>query len=32
VFNSVENRLEEPFAAPAPRPSHVAARRFSPVA
>ncbi|MHA6783732.1 ectoine hydroxylase [Pseudonocardia saturnea] len=31
VFNSVENGLQEPFSAPAPRPVHVAARRFSPV-
>jgi ectoine hydroxylase len=31
VFNSVENRLQAPFSAPAPRPPHVAARRFSPV-
>ncbi|GAA3247351.1 ectoine hydroxylase [Pseudonocardia petroleophila] len=31
VFNSVENRLEEPFAAPAPRPRHVAARAVAPV-
>jgi ectoine hydroxylase len=27
VFNSVENRLEEPFASPAPRPEYVATRR-----
>ncbi|WP_241248927.1 ectoine hydroxylase [Rhodococcus sp. X156] len=26
VFNSVQNRLVEPFAAPAPRPEHIAAR------
>ncbi|GAA2558549.1 ectoine hydroxylase [Pseudonocardia hydrocarbonoxydans] len=31
VFNSVENRLEEPFSAPAPRPAHVAARTVAPV-
>ncbi|MFC4943402.1 ectoine hydroxylase [Pseudonocardia sp. GCM10023141] len=31
VFNSVENALVEPFAAPAPRPSYIAAREFTPV-
>ena len=31
VFNSVENALVAPFAAPAPRPSHVAARTVRPV-
>jgi ectoine hydroxylase len=31
VFNSVENALEDPFSAPAPRPSHVAARTITPV-
>ena len=31
VFNSVENALQEPFAAPAPRPSYIAARDFTPV-
>jgi ectoine hydroxylase len=31
VFNSVQNRLQEPFAAPAPRPRHVAARAVAPV-
>ncbi|WP_409181650.1 ectoine hydroxylase [Amycolatopsis sp. VS8301801F10] len=31
VFNSVENALEDPFAAAAPRPAHVAARDFTPV-
>lgn len=31
VFNSVENTLEEPFAAPAPRPEHIASRTFDPV-
>lgn len=31
VFNSVENALVEPFAAPAPRPTHVAARTITPV-
>ncbi|MFB7874568.1 ectoine hydroxylase [Nocardia sp. NPDC056064] len=31
VFNSVENALEEPFAAPQPRPRHIAARDFTPV-
>ncbi|MGW5313535.1 ectoine hydroxylase [Nocardia thailandica] len=31
VFNSVANRLEEPFAAPAPRPEYIAAREFAAV-
>ena len=31
VFNSVENALVDPFAAPAPRPAHVAAREVRPV-
>ena len=31
VFNSMENTLEEPFAAPAPRPTHIASRRFEPL-
>jgi ectoine hydroxylase len=31
VFNSVENTLAEPFAAPAPRPSYIAARDFTPI-
>lgn len=31
VFNSVDNALQEPFAAPAPRPPHVAARTVTPV-
>ncbi|MET9150887.1 ectoine hydroxylase [Streptomyces griseoflavus] len=31
VFNSVENRAEEPFAAPARRPAFVGARDFTPV-
>jgi ectoine hydroxylase len=31
VFNSVENALQDPFAAPAPRPSYIAARRVTPV-
>ena len=31
VFNSVENALEAPFSAPAPRPAHVAARTVRPV-
>jgi ectoine hydroxylase len=31
VFNSVENTLVEPFAAPTPRPSYIAARDFTPV-
>ncbi|MEU6041430.1 ectoine hydroxylase [Actinomadura sp. NPDC047616] len=31
VFNSVENTLVEPFAAPGPRPSFIASRDFTPV-
>jgi ectoine hydroxylase len=31
VFNSVENALQEPFAAPAPRPSYIAAREITPI-
>jgi ectoine hydroxylase len=31
VFNSVQNTLLEPFAAPAPRPSYLAARDFTPI-
>jgi ectoine hydroxylase len=31
VYNSVENALEAPFAAPAPRPEHIASRDFTPV-
>ena len=31
VFNSVENALVEPFAAPSPRPTFIAARDFTPV-
>lgn len=31
VYNSVENALVEPFAAPAPRPHHVASRDFTPL-
>ncbi|WP_410569372.1 ectoine hydroxylase [Amycolatopsis sp. cmx-4-61] len=31
VFNSVENTLTEPFAAPARRPEHVAERDFTPL-
>ncbi|MEU8135915.1 ectoine hydroxylase, partial [Streptodolium elevatio] len=31
VYNSVENALVEPFAAPAPRPEHIASRSFVPV-
>lgn len=31
VFNSVENTLEEPFAAPARRPTYIADREFTPV-
>jgi ectoine hydroxylase len=31
VFNSVENRLQEPFAAPEPRPSYIAAREVTPI-
>lgn len=31
VFNSVENAPVEPFAAPAPRPAHIAGRDFAPL-
>jgi ectoine hydroxylase len=31
VFNSVENTLETPFAAPSPRPPFIASRDFTPV-
>lgn len=31
VFNSVENTLVEPYAAPAPRPEHIAHRDFTPL-
>jgi ectoine hydroxylase len=31
VFNSVENGLQEPYAAPRPRPSYIAAREIAPV-
>nr|WP_042190872.1 ectoine hydroxylase [Kibdelosporangium sp. MJ126-NF4]CEL19654.1 Ectoine hydroxylase [Kibdelosporangium sp. MJ126-NF4]CTQ94546.1 Ectoine hydroxylase (EC 1.17.-.-) [Kibdelosporangium sp. MJ126-NF4] len=31
VFNSVENALQEPYAAPAPRPTFIAARDFTPL-
>lgn len=31
VYNSVENTLVDPFAAPAPRPEHVASRDFTPL-
>ena len=31
VYNSVENTLVEPFAAPAPRPDFIASRDFTPV-
>jgi ectoine hydroxylase len=31
VFNSVDNTLVEPFAAPAPRPTFIASRDFTPV-
>lgn len=31
VFNSVDNALEAPFAAPAPRPSFIASRDFTPL-
>ncbi|MBF6423203.1 ectoine hydroxylase [Nocardia cyriacigeorgica] len=31
VFNSVENTLQEPFAAPARRPSYIASRDFTPI-
>ncbi|WP_402377372.1 ectoine hydroxylase [Isoptericola rhizosphaerae] len=31
VFNSVENALTEPYAAPAPRPTHIGSRDFTPL-
>jgi len=31
VFNSVSNALQQPFAAPAPRPLHIASRDFTPL-
>jgi ectoine hydroxylase len=31
VYNSVENTLVEPFAAPRPRPEHIASRTFAPI-
>lgn len=31
VFNSVENTLVEPFSAPAPRPTYIGSRDFTPV-
>lgn len=31
VYNSLENRLVEPFAAPAPRPPYIATREFTPL-
>jgi len=31
VYNSVENALVEPYAAPQPRPQHIASRTFDPV-
>jgi len=31
VFNSVENTLTDPFAAPAPRPEYIASRDFTPL-
>lgn len=31
VFNSVENTLEEPYAAPAPRPGYIGSRDFTPL-
>ncbi len=31
VFNSVENPLVEPYAAPGPRPTHIASRVFTPL-
>lgn len=31
VFNSVDNALTEPFAASAPRPEHIASRRWEPI-
>lgn len=32
VYNSVDNALDRPFAAPAPRPEHIAARTVRPLA
>ncbi|WP_255371618.1 phytanoyl-CoA dioxygenase family protein [Cellulosimicrobium sp. CUA-896] len=32
VFNSVENALTDPFAAPAPRPDHIGRRDATPLA
>ncbi|MCE7009164.1 ectoine hydroxylase [Kibdelosporangium philippinense] len=32
VFNSVENTLQEPYAAPQPRPTFIASRDFTPLA
>lgn len=31
VYNSIDNALQEPFAAPAPRPDFIASRDFTPV-
>ena len=31
VFNSVENKAQDPFAAPSPRPEHIGSRDFTPV-
>jgi ectoine hydroxylase len=31
VFNSVENGLTEPYAAPSPRPSYIATREIAPI-
>jgi len=31
VFNSVENKLVEPFAAPEPRPTYIGSRDFTPI-
>ncbi|SFS56943.1 ectoine hydroxylase [Saccharopolyspora flava] len=31
VFNSVDNTLEEPYAAKSPRPNHIASRDFTPL-
>ena len=31
VYNSVENTLVEPFAAPSPRPTYIASRKFDPL-
>jgi ectoine hydroxylase len=31
VFNSVDNGLTEPFSAPSPRPSYIAAREITPI-